>query len=381
MNIIELAKATGQTKWFGTHPDGTNDFLGVEFTPEQLERFAALVRAEALAESDMNLNCPSVQARLATVWGYVKAEPVKQEPVAYMVKAHDSVQRFAVRADVADEFACKWRETDPDADFYPLYAAPVQPVKQEPVHEALQIASVALQDIACSSQTENLYWWQLRARKAQKQIAECLTNAASVEPAKREPVAGVRCKIVESCKSCQHSFGRKSCALAEREFDSLERQSTPPEWCPLPLYAAPVQPVNTRSCSEYSEVEYSEPVKSAIMTKQQIEELSKKMWDELQHIAFEENTPKYWTYVVNNTWRNIDEQQPPEDAYDEGTLEPLYAAPVDMPQAEPTSVDAKAIRAEALEEAAKVCDELVLEHPSRADKTADQCAAAIRGLK
>ena len=46
MNIIELAKATGQTKWFGTHPDGTNDFLGVEFTPEQLERFAALVRAE-----------------------------------------------------------------------------------------------------------------------------------------------------------------------------------------------------------------------------------------------------------------------------------------------------------------------------------------------
>ena len=81
--------------------------------------------------------------------------------------------------------------------------------------------------------------------------------------------------------------------------------------------------------------------------------------------------PKYWTYMVNNTWRCIEEQEPPEDAYDEGSLEPLYAA----------SVDAKAIRAEALEEAAKVCDELVLEHPSRADKTADQCAAAIRGLK
>ena len=39
------------------------------------------------------------------------------------------------------------------------------------------------------------------------------------------------------------------------------------------------------------------------------------------------------------------------------------------------------VRAEALEEAAKVCDDLVLEHPGRADKTADQCAAAIRGLK
>ena len=38
---------------------------------------------EALAEPELNLNCKSVQARLATVWGYVKAEPVKQEPVAW----------------------------------------------------------------------------------------------------------------------------------------------------------------------------------------------------------------------------------------------------------------------------------------------------------
>ncbi len=44
--IIRMARETGKTKWFGTHEDGTNDFLGVEFTPEQLERFAALV-AEA----------------------------------------------------------------------------------------------------------------------------------------------------------------------------------------------------------------------------------------------------------------------------------------------------------------------------------------------
>ena len=78
-----------------------------------------------------------------------------------------------------------------------------------------------------------------------------------------------------------------------------------------------------------------EPVASPIMTKQEVKELSKKMWDELQDAAFAENTPKYWTYMVNNTWRNIDEQQPPEDAYDEGTLEPLYAEPL----------DAKAIRA------------------------------------
>jgi len=55
---------------------------------------------------------------------------------------------------------------------------------QEPVNEALQIASIALQDIACSSQTDSLLWWQTRARDAQKQIAEHLTNATTVEPMK-----------------------------------------------------------------------------------------------------------------------------------------------------------------------------------------------------
>ena len=37
---------------------------------------------EALAEPELNLNCKSVQKRLATVWGYVKAEQAEQEPVA-----------------------------------------------------------------------------------------------------------------------------------------------------------------------------------------------------------------------------------------------------------------------------------------------------------
>ena len=39
---------------------------------------------EALSEPELNLNCKSVQKRLATVWGYVKAEQAEQEPVAYM---------------------------------------------------------------------------------------------------------------------------------------------------------------------------------------------------------------------------------------------------------------------------------------------------------
>lgn len=64
--------------------------------------------------------------------------------------------------------------------------------QQGPVVEALQIATVALQYIACSSQTENLLWWQARAREAQKQIAECLTGTAPPQPkAEQEgPVMG-----------------------------------------------------------------------------------------------------------------------------------------------------------------------------------------------
>jgi len=66
--------------------------------------------------------------------------------------------------------------------------AKMRKAEQEPVAEALQIASVALQDISCSSQTDNLLWWQTRAREAQKQIAECLTNAAPVQQAEQEPL-------------------------------------------------------------------------------------------------------------------------------------------------------------------------------------------------
>ena len=61
--------------------------------------------------------------------------------------------------------------------------------------------------------------------------------------AQQAPVAGARCKIIDNCKSCQHSAGRQSCMLANRAFEGRERPPTPPDWCPLPLYAAPQQPV------------------------------------------------------------------------------------------------------------------------------------------
>ncbi|MGX5662196.1 hypothetical protein [Diaphorobacter nitroreducens] len=59
------------------------------------------------------------------------------------------------------------------------------------------------------------------------------------EAPEQEAAIGARCKVIENCKSCQHSVGRQSCALADRKFDSLSRSSAPPEWCPLPLYTAP----------------------------------------------------------------------------------------------------------------------------------------------
>ena len=84
---------------------------------------------------------------------------------------------------------------------------------------------------------------------------------------------------------------------------------------------------------------------------------------------------------------------------------PLYAAPVQPVKQEPVdfdewmknpytivlqksireyyipATDAKAIRAEALEEAAKVCDRTAKDCPLNAYKTIRDCAAAIRGLK
>lgn len=68
-DVVRMAKDAGIPCFAGMY---------VVTEPEELERFAALVRAEAIAEQP-NLNCPSVQARLAAVWGYVKAEPTKNQ--------------------------------------------------------------------------------------------------------------------------------------------------------------------------------------------------------------------------------------------------------------------------------------------------------------
>ena len=72
-------------------------------------------------------------------------------------------------------------------------------------------------------------------------------DAPQPPAAQQAPVAGARCKIIDNCKSCQHSAGRQSCMLANRAFEGRERPPTPPDWCPLPLYTTP-QPTENLRC-------------------------------------------------------------------------------------------------------------------------------------
>ena len=71
---------------------------------------------EALAEPELNLNCKSVQKRLATVWGYVKAEQAEQEPVAVVEITYGREPECYVTGNI-DDF--------PEGVFK-LYAAPVR---------------------------------------------------------------------------------------------------------------------------------------------------------------------------------------------------------------------------------------------------------------
>ena len=117
-----------------------------------------------IAEPYMNLNCPSVQARLATVWGYVKAEPVRQEPVTFPANGllqqepsrsittgsqnNGIIQPFAY---YCDELSADGRLIDREYNGInqfsagrfgkPLYAAPVdaKAIRAEALEEAAKV--------------------------------------------------------------------------------------------------------------------------------------------------------------------------------------------------------------------------------------------------
>lgn len=112
--------------------------------------------------------------------------------------------------------------------------------------------------------------------KQSENCCECCILAAQ-----QAPVAGARCKIIDNCKSCQHSAGRQSCMLANRAFEGRERPPTPPDWCPLPLYAAPQQPVQQEP-GAWIEHEWS--------------------GTGLRHLHFEKREPTVREEVVNPVW-------------------------------------------------------------------------------
>ena len=94
---------------------------GIGFVSDYWNEKVTALR-DALAEPELNLNCKSVQKRLATVWGYVKAEQAEQEPYAYEVwDANDQVL-ILIYASCLKEFY--WIEQDDIAR--KLYAAPAR---------------------------------------------------------------------------------------------------------------------------------------------------------------------------------------------------------------------------------------------------------------
>ena len=42
------------------------------------------------------------------------------------------------------------------------------------------------------------------------------------------------------------------------------------------------------------------------------------------------NEPVAWMYAVNGIWTAFSDELPPDDAYDKGTLTPLYTNPVEL---------------------------------------------------
>ena len=92
-----------------------NSYPMLVMTPDTLQTALTALR-DALAEPELNLNCKSVQKRLATVWGYVKAEQAEQEPVAIIEK------EAGFETEV---YATGYADSLPDGVFK-LYTAPVR---------------------------------------------------------------------------------------------------------------------------------------------------------------------------------------------------------------------------------------------------------------
>jgi len=74
-------------------------------------------------------------------------------PAGWAVMAFGSVQKMVVRADVADESACKWRESDPEATAVPLFTwAAVEAMEQQARVQALRDAAAVCEEHAADKE-------------------------------------------------------------------------------------------------------------------------------------------------------------------------------------------------------------------------------------
>lgn len=65
-------------------------------------------------------------------------------PTAWALTAFGRVQKIVMRADVADELACKWRESDPEATAVPLYTWAAVEAHRQPLTE------MQIQELCCA---------------------------------------------------------------------------------------------------------------------------------------------------------------------------------------------------------------------------------------
>ena len=104
----------------------------------------ALATIRAARAQELNLNCKSVQKRLATQWGYVKADQAEQEPMMDYERINALREGEQNGAEDAYFFVRPENDTPSlrkmfcqgfERGFHKglKYAAPVEPVKQEPV--------------------------------------------------------------------------------------------------------------------------------------------------------------------------------------------------------------------------------------------------------
>ena len=116
------------------------------------------------------------------------AEPVKQEPVFWYRPIDEDVYEGPVHNDSV--CGKMWRDEKP-GEWLPLYAAPVQPVKQEPVAcDVIDkcISLVGTEMVECKESSDTWFLCQ-RLVHAMQDMQYELKNAAPVQPVKQEPVA------------------------------------------------------------------------------------------------------------------------------------------------------------------------------------------------